>query len=135
MSIGPQPQTAGFWGWLKPVGRMLGVIGNPGPRVEGPFPKEPKEVYGSSNDEKMASGPRAVLLPWFLPFFDDQSGETNEMRLAYRQMIQRCPVTKGAMLGKIFGVAALDIKITPVSDDPGDIEVAEFIEWSFNERI
>ena len=78
---------------------------------------EPKEAYGVSADqEKMASGPRAVTLPWFLPFFDQQDGETQEMRLAYRQML-RDPVVKGAVLGKLYGVAALDIKIAPVSDE------------------
>lgn len=138
--ISPNPSN-----WLRPYGgyggtvetRPSGVLGDPGPMAVGPFGTrvmEPKEAYGS-DAEKAASGPRGVSLPWFLPFFDDQSGETQEMRLAYRQMIQRCPVVKGAMLGKIFGVAALDIKITPVSDDPGDIEVAEFVEWSFNQRI
>ena len=137
---GQQPSVFGRFGnwfgswWGRPQEGVHGI--NQPPPAPREWPMEPKEAYGVSADqEKMAAGPRAVTLPWFLPFFDQQDGETQEMRLAYRQMIQRDPVVKGAMLGKIFGVAALDIKITPVSDDPGDLEVAEFVEWSFNQRI
>lgn len=113
-----------------------GVLGDPGPTGEGPWPMTPKQTYGVAEDhtEKLAAGPRGVVMPWFLPFFDDVTGETAEMRRQYRLML-RDPVVKGAALGKLFGVAALDIKITPFSDDPGDVEVSRFVEWNLTQRI
>lgn len=120
--------------WFRGNNAQPGIQGNPGPQAPDPWPMTPKETYGVDDKEKMAGGPRGVIIPWFLPFWDDQSGETQQMRTAYRQML-RDPVVKAAVLGKLYGVAALDIKITPVSDDPGDVEVADFVEWSFTQRI
>src|ERR1700731_751098 len=88
--------------WLSPgtaPAYPSGVLGDPGPVAVGPFGRrvmEPKEYFGSDS-EKAASGPRGVTLPWFLPFFDDQSGETQEMRRGDPQRLPDPPGTGGAV--------------------------------------
>lgn len=86
-------------------------------------------------DEKVAAGPKGIILPWFLPYFNEQTGETPAMRQAYRRMWAD-PNVKSAVLGKILAVAALDLKIQPANKkNPRDQFVAKFCEWNFKERI
>ncbi len=85
--------------------------------------------------ERVRSGPAGIILPWFLPFFDDKSGETQQMRLAYRRMMND-PNVKAAVLGKILDVAALDLNVIPVDKkDPKAKEVADFVQWMLMERL
>ncbi len=90
----------------------------------------------SLRTEKAASGPRGITYPWFLPYADaDYTSETPQMRLAYRQMLAS-PDVKPALLGKILGVAALDLKILPADKrNPRDKEVAEFVTWVLTKRL
>jgi hypothetical protein len=86
-------------------------------------------------DEKAASGPPGIVLPWFLPYFDDKTGETNKMRQAYRLMWAD-PNVKSACLGKILAVASLDLKIQPADKKSSyDQRVAKFVEYNLKERI
>lgn len=88
-------------------------------------------------DEKVRSGPAGVKLPYFLPYFDDQQtmGETPAMRTAYRRMLAD-PATKAAVLGKIFGVAALELNINPVDNkNERQVEQAKFMHWNLTRRL
>lgn len=87
-------------------------------------------------EEKAASGPRGITFPWFLPYADaDYTSETPQMRLAYRQMLAS-PDVKPALLGKILGVAALDLKILPADKkNPRDREIAEWVEYVLTRRL
>lgn len=86
--------------------------------------------------EKVASGPRDVVFPWFLPYFDSATlHESEAMRLAYRQMLAS-PAVKSALLGKLFGVAGLDLKILPPDKkNPRDKAIAKHVEWMLTERL
>ena len=85
--------------------------------------------------EKISGLPRGIKIPAFLPFFDDQTGETATMRLYYRRMLAD-PVVKSALMGKIFAVSQLDLQIHPADKkNPTDKEVAEFCQWVLTERI
>lgn len=86
--------------------------------------------------EKAAGGPRGIFdLPWFLPYFDNYTDETQEMRRAYRKMWSD-PHVKSACAGKIFSVAALDLRFQPASkSDPTALLHKEFADYVFNERL
>lgn len=86
--------------------------------------------------EKAASGPRQVVFPWFLPYFDSTSlHETAVMRLAYRQML-KSPIVKSAIFSKLFGVAGLDLKILPADKkNARDKAIAKHVEWMLTERL
>jgi hypothetical protein len=76
-----------------------------------------------------------VVLPWFLPYFDDYTAEPAQARAAYRKMFAD-PNVKSALLGKLLAVGALDLKIRPAEKkNPLDEEVAEFVKWTLTERI
>jgi hypothetical protein len=84
--------------------------------------------------EKLAAQPRGVVLPNFLPYFDDQTGETPEMRRYYRRMLA-APEVKSALCGKVFGVLSQELKIVPADRHSArDREVADFVRWSLTER-
>lgn len=85
--------------------------------------------------ERAASGPRDIIFPWFLPYIDDYTGETQQMRLAYRRMLAD-PNVKSAVLGKLLSVAALDLQVIPSDKkDPQAKRVADFVDYVLNERI
>lgn len=86
--------------------------------------------------EKLASGPRDVVFPWFLPYHDTGAlQESAVMRLAYRQML-KSPVVKSALLGKIFGVARLDLKMQPADkNNAKDRAVAQHMHWMLTQRL
>lgn len=86
--------------------------------------------------EKAAAGPRDVVFPWFLPYFDQTTlHESTAMRLAYRQMLAD-PRIKTAILGKLFGVASLTLRILPADKkNRFDQAVAKHIEWMLTERL
>ncbi len=85
--------------------------------------------------EKVASGPRGIAFPWFLPYLDNYTRETTEMRVVYRYMIAD-PRVKAALYGKLFGVASLDLRILPANKkNSRDKAVAKHIEWMFTERL
>src|SRR5262245_26343688 len=120
----PEPPR-GLAEWLR---RALGWIG----------PTDSRPIYTRTDQEldreKIRSGPSGVILPWFLPYFDDQTGETVAMRLAYRRMLAD-PNVKAAMLGKLLGVASLDLQVHPAKkQDAKDRTVAEFVQWMLTER-
>jgi uncharacterized protein DUF935 len=86
-------------------------------------------------DEKAATGPRNVVFPWFLPYFDNHTRETEAMRLAYRHMLAD-PVVKSALFSKLFGVCSLDLKILPADKkNPKDKAVAQHVQWMLTERL
>ena len=100
--MGIKNLVGGWFSKSKPLrqGDTALVVAPPtGPR----FDDAPK-----GNLEKMSGGP-AVILPYFLPFFDPQQtvGETQLQRLAYRVMLAD-PTVKASLFAKIFGVAALE---------------------------
>ncbi len=121
----PPGQSRGILAWVRDtVGAWLG------PRVSKGTPAE-IEV----EREKMAGGPRGVTLPNFLPYFDDVTGETAEMRQAYREM-WASPDVKSALLSKLLAVGALDLKVHPPNKkSERDKHVAEFVQWSLKDRI
>lgn len=97
------------------------------------------------SQEKVRGGPGGVILPWFAPYLDDQTAETEGMRLAYRRMWADSTV-KAAILGKILSVCALDLNVIPAdakgkkrvsrkNRDRNHERVAEFCRWNFNERV
>lgn len=99
--------------------------------------KEPRRFEQTSNvNEKLKSG---VPIPAFLPWYDQlQSiGETQEMRMSYRMMLND-PTVKAAVLQKIFSVMALDLVIKPpkhLKNDKRSKQIAEFNDWNFKEGI
>jgi len=86
--------------------------------------------------EHAASGPRNVVFPWFLPYFDATTmHESAVMRMAYRQMMAD-PRIKTAVLGKLFGIAALGLKILPADKkNTRDKAIAKHVEWMLTERL
>lgn len=139
----PHPQSVeyrrrenGLIGWLRDaVGGWLGPSESHGTRAE-------SQVLS----ELVRSGPRGVILPWFAPYLDERTGETQQMRLAYRRMWAD-PNVKAAVLGKILSVCALDLNIIPADRKKvraGKLArdanlkneaIAEFVDWNLNERI
>lgn len=116
----------GILGWLRDAwSGWLGSKGSPGTQVE----------YDLTH-ERVAAGPRGVVMPWFAPFIDERTGETQAMRIAYRRMIAD-PNVKSALLGKVLGVAALDLTVIPAVNDDGtkDEVIAEFVRWQLAERL
>src|SRR6185369_14327371 len=77
------------------------------------------------------------IMPWFLPYQNNQSGmhETAQTRQAYRIMMAS-PHVKASVLGKLLGVAGLELKILPVDKkNARDREIAEGCQWILGERI
>ena len=107
--------------------------------------------------DKVRRGPENVVLPWFAPYWDNYTDETEEIRRAYRKMPSSPPV-KAALLSKIYSVSALRLRVHPASkkpskrDDVGrpkppeafeadlrrwraDKDIAEFVEWNLTRRV
>ncbi len=85
--------------------------------------------------ERPRAGPPGIILPRFLPAFDDTTGETGTMRKAYRLMFAD-PNVKAALLGTVYGVASLDLQIHPASKtNRTDRTVADYIEWGLTRRL
>jgi hypothetical protein len=61
-----------------------------------------------------------------LPYFDQYTEETPEIRRAYRVML-RDPTIKSGLFDKVFSVAALDVQLEPASDSPRDEAIADFV--------
>lgn len=59
-------------------------------------------------------------------FQDNFTGETVEMRTAYRHALAE-PAVKTALLGKIGSVMALGLQVKPARDYPLDHEIADFV--------
>ena len=106
-------------------------------------PKYPEGVSSNptrgrkDEDEKLLSGPIGVRMPYFLPFFDElQSvGETELQRFAYRRMLAD-PNVKGPLLGKVFGIAGLELRLNPTDkEDERQIEQADFLQWNYTRRL
>src|ERR1051326_7286770 len=73
--------------------------------------------------EKVQSGPR---IPLFLPYYDQfqNLGETETMRIAYRRMLAD-PNIKAALLGKLFGVMGMDLKVHAANDKRSEEHTSE----------
>ncbi len=121
----PQPNRILLQRLRDTVGGWLG------PRLSKGTPVE-REV----TREKIYSGPSGITFPWFLPYADaDYTHETNEMRLAYRQMLA-CPPVKSAFTAKVYSVAAQDLNIRPArKNNRRDSEIADFVRWNLTERL
>ncbi len=64
----------------------------------------------------------------FTPLTDNLTGETVEMRYAYRRAVAE-PTVKAALIGKIGQVASLDLRCVPENpDDSAEKQVAEFCQ-------
>lgn len=87
-------------------------------------------------EEKARSGPAGIVLPWFLPWQDqDQTaGETSTMRRMYRLMLND-PHVKSAIFGKVFGLASQKLKFQPDGEGPLAKNVARFCDNNFNRRL
>lgn len=120
----PPGQSRGLLDWLRrSVGGWLG------PTLSRNTPSG-REV----TSEKVRSGPTGVIMPWFLPYYNDVTQETQGQRKAYRQMLAN-PAVKAAVLTKILGVCSLDLKITPSDKkDKRAGEIADFVNWNLTER-
>lgn len=70
---------------------------------------------------------------WFLPYLDTLTGETQAMRMAYRLML-RDPTVKAALYSKLFGVASLDLQVTPDGDGPRAKKVARFVKYAIERQ-
>ncbi len=62
------------------------------------------------------------LLPWY----DQYTEETAEMRQMYRIMM-RDPTIKAGLFDKVFSVAAMDLQLAPASESPRDKLIADFV--------
>lgn len=95
-------------------------------------------------ERKIHAGPSGMALPAFLPYFDDQSGETTKMRLAYRTMMSQSYV-KGAFLPKVLSVASQPLQIHGAKTKDPDTgrrvisdrnqAIADFNDWNFKVRM
>src|SRR5262249_3287859 len=85
--------------------------------------------------EQAASGPPGIVLPWFLPYPDEYTHETPAARSPHRPMLTD-PNVKAACLGKLFGVASLDLQVIPADKkDPLHQRTAEHVRWALHERL
>jgi hypothetical protein len=92
---------------------------------------------GSTDKEKLRSGPSGVILPYFLPYLDQLQnvGETAVMRHAYRRMLAD-PNVKAPLVAKIFGVSSLELRINPSpKDDERCKTMADFCHWNLTRRL
>lgn len=136
--VAPAPDSVPYDPW-HPPGPSQGVVAEVRQETGGYL--GPQHSRGTDQEreitsEKAASGPRDVVFPWFLPYFDSTTlAETGVMRLAYRQMLGD-PRIKTAILGKLFGVASLDLRILPADKNVAkDRAVAKHVEWMLTERL
>lgn len=154
----PQPPLPRQWndetlhfrrtGFIGALSRLLtwGGKNPPSPdvtpkRYPGPTAARDTEWDTETQRQRMASGPRGVVMPAFLPYFDDRTGETSGMRQEYRRMLAN-PVIKPSLFGKILNVAALDLQVHPPKSKGvnrqstgRDRNIADFMSWNLNERL
>jgi hypothetical protein len=130
-AVGAPAQTAppfrpqGLLGWLR---QALG--GWPGPQQA-----QGTEAAAVLEREHLRGGPAHIKIPAFLPYYDDQSGVTTEMYLAFRRMFAD-PNIKAALLGKLLAVMSQELQIHPADkDDPASRRHAEFCRWNLAERL
>lgn len=71
---------------------------------------------------------------WFLPWIDTASGETAEMRAAYRVMVKD-PTVKAALFSKIFAVGSLDLTVEPDGIGPLAKRNAKWVRHSLTNAI
>jgi hypothetical protein len=120
----PPGASRGALDWLRRLGGWLGPRASAGTTAR-----------AGITGERAAAGPRDIVFPWFLPYFDDKTGETAEMRAAYRMMFAD-PNVKAALLGKLLAVGALDLKVLPADKkNPTDRHVAKFVEYNLRQRV
>lgn len=88
-----------------------------------------------TTEEKIKVGPTGMILPKFLPYVDETTGETSEQRKYYRLMLADGRV-KASILGKLLAVAALDLRIIPKDKkNERDRLVAKFVDYCLRERL
>jgi len=100
-------------------------------RLPNPYPIS---VHKPDTQEKVRSGPGPI--PWFLPYFDPNQTvqETQQMRQAYRTMLNDSTVNSGFQ-NNVLSVMALDLQIHPgEKKDRRSQEQAEFVKWNLTER-
>lgn len=107
-------------GWFNPVQNEKRVMGQTVSR-------------GPLDQEKLRAG---VTTPAYMPFWNKLQDleESPKMRAHYRKMLAN-PIIKSCTFGKILGIASLELKIHPASEDPRDEEIAEFVRWNLVRRI
>jgi hypothetical protein len=92
--------------------------------------------------EKVRSGPRDLILPQFMPFYDNYSQETAGMRRQYRYIAYANPYAHSALLDRVYGVAALDVTVKPPKlkgtarqEKSTVFEIADYIDFCANEGV
>lgn len=127
----PGPEAPTRRGWIDWLRAHLGFW--PGGRAASQMP----DVVAAVREDRVASGPPGVVLPWIAPYLDEYTGEPADARLAYRRMLAD-PNVKAALLGKLLAVAALTLKVHPyggMSAGPNDRRAAELVRWNLTERL
>lgn len=113
------------------AGRILSrLTGRPerSPTIYGPMPVLEELPYLREQVRAYASAtPVRVTGPGI---FDNFTGETAEMRVAYRRAFTAEPAVKAALLGKIAAVQALGLNVKPADDTPLDQYAADFVKRS-----
>ena len=85
--------------------------------------------------EEVSSGPPGIVFPWFPPYITnyDQGADSAEMQKAYRQMLSD-PNVKASLCTQLFGVASLDLQISPPAKPTRrDEEIADFCRYVFSD--
>ena len=89
-------------------------------------------------EQQVRRGPQGIVLPNFLPYLDEMTsgtGETATIRRTYRLMLADANI-KAALYGKLFAVAAMDLKFHPASKKSTyDQKLADFARWTFNDVL
>jgi len=127
----PGPHAPERRSWVDWLRAFLG--GWPGARAASQMP----DVVAAVREDRVASGPTGVALPWIAPYLDESTGEPADARASYRLMWAD-PVVKAALLGKLLAVAHLDVKVTPyggVNARPADRRAADIVRWNLTERL
>lgn len=133
-------RAAGILGWLASIGAYWPGASAAAADLKTPARESDDDTPRRSAARELAweltnSGPAGVIMPAFLPWFDEQTGETAGARAAYRKMLADGDI-KSALLSKILPVTALDLTVQPDDDDdPLQAEIAAFIEWVFTRRL
>jgi hypothetical protein len=121
----PDSRKRSVLGWIRD---RLG--GYPGPVIA----QYDRDIRDQIKTEKARAGPSGILLPWFLPYIDDYTQETPQIRQEYRRML-RDPNVKAALLDKLFGVASLELQVHPDGEGPLAKRVADFIKNNLTRRL
>ncbi len=123
-------RAAGILNFLRSIGAAY-----PGRKLLDKMP-EREELTRS---EKARTGPQGVVLPVFLPFIDNYTDETPEMRRVYRKMGYADAYVSSALKDIVYGVSSLEWTVKPAKTKKGEEslnkEVADFVEWQVQEGI